>query len=502
MQYLMGIDLGTSTIKAVLLDPHSGRVARVHSQPTPTSHPRPDWSEHDAEDVWQAVVSCIRECAAGSSVRALAVSSMAETTVVLDRHGQPLAPMIAWFDRRSERQSAEIEQSISAETLYRITGQKASPSFTATKLLWLRDQQPETFQAAESWLPVSSWVLYRLCGVKAVERSIASRTLLYDQHTGDWSDDLLTALRLLRAPLPPVFSGAEAVGSVTTEAAAATGLSTETVCVLGGQDHLCAAFAVGAVQPGILVDSTGSANALVTLVPHFLNQPALREGGYACYAHVLRDAFVLKGGLKAAGSAISWLVNLLAGGDHGYAQLEEGARAGAGSKVGPLWLPHFLGSGTPQGDRFSRAALLGVQIEDTPADLFRALLEGLALWTRHNLDVMQAATSRPLDSLVLTGGSTRLTLLSTLKAAAAQKTVLVPQLPEAAGVGAALQAGLGAGVYPDPATAQSTLDYSTETFLPDPQLSAWYDRLYQEVYLPLYPALQPGALAMQKITPA
>ena len=493
MALLIGLDLGTTTIKAVLLDSDRGRIEHVAARPTPTHHPRPDWSEHDPEAFWQAARACLSEVAAqtgGRRVAALAISSLAEAGLPLDARGQPLYPIIAWYDRRSEPQAAWVESRAPVDELYAITGQRASPSFSITKILWLRDQVPAVYDRMTHWLPVSAYILYRLAGVMATDYTIAARTLLFDQSTLRWSGQLLDRFGVDGAILPAPLPGGAPAGQLSPQAARETGLPAGMACCLGGHDHLCAAVASGAVRPGAVADSTGSAQALIFLLPRFLPDPALAEGGFACYAYLLPGMFALKGGLKAAGSAAQWLARLLSGEPPDYAALEREAWAGVGKQAGPLWLPHLIGSGSPQGDRASRAALVGARFEHNRGDLFRGMLEALACWTRHNLEVMSAQTGLPYGDVALTGGATRLRLLSQLKADLLRCPVTVPEIPEAAASGAALLAGLGAGVYPSPSTAAASLDYPRTHFEPDSARAFWYNHLYYEAYLPLYQALK------------
>ena len=501
MSLLIGLDLGTTTIKAVLLDADTGRIEHISARPTPTSHPRPDWSEHDPEALWQAAADCLAEIAAqtgGRKPTALAISSLAEAGVPLDADGQALYPIIAWYDRRSEPQAAWVEERAPVADLYAITGQRASTSFSVTKILWLRDHVPQAYARMAHWLPVSAYVLYRLCNVLATDYTIAARTLLFDQRALRWSDRLLDTFGIDSAILPTPWPGSTRVGELSSQAAPLTGLPAGLACCLGGHDHLCAAVASGAVLPGAVADSTGSAQALVFLLPRFLPDQALAEGGFACYAYLLPALFALKGGLKAAGSAIDWLARLLDGPNPDYAALEREAWAGIGQQAGPLWMPHLIGSGSPQADRISRAALVGARFEHTRGDLFRAMLEALACWTRHNLEVMNAHTGLSYSAVTLTGGATRLRLLSQLKADLLNCAVTIPEIPEAAASGAALLAGLGAGVYASAEIACASLNYPRSRFEPHPARAVWYEHIYREAYLPLYETLKSANQVFEK----
>lgn len=497
MALLLGCDIGTTSLKAVLYDTELGKVISTATRPTPVTHPVEGWSEHDPELLWQAACDCIREAAQGQPVAGLAMSSMAETGVLVDSKGQPLAPMIAWYDRRSEPQAAAVEARVSVADLYAITGQRASPSFGITKILWTKETQPHVYAQARWWMPVATFLLYRLTGQIGMDFTIAARTLLFDQNQLNWSSTLLDRFEVDARLLPqPAWAGTP-LGRLTTQAADATGLTTHTLAVLGGHDHLCAALAARGHHAGAVIDSTGSANALLMLLPEFRSDPGLAERSFSSYAYVLPGLFVLKGGLKASGSAIEWLARRLSGGgEPDYRALEAAAWAGVGRQAGPIWLPHWIGSGTPEGDRFSRAALVGAQFEHQSHDLFRGLLESLAFWTRQNLEEMQSITSRPLESMSLIGGVTRIRLLSQLKADVMNRAVRIPGVPEAAATGAALLAGLGCGIFDSPAQAVDSLRYESEIVAPDPDRADWYDGLYRQAYLPLYRALTPihGAL--------
>ena len=504
MTLLIGLDIGTTRIKAVLLDAERGQIIASAGRETPVNHPREGWSEHDPNALWAAAAGALREVAdqlGGRRAAGLAISSLAEAGAPLDEHGLPTYPIIAWYDRRSEPQAAQVEQKITVGSLYAITGQRASPSFGLTKLLWLRDNAPEAFRRTARWLPVPAYLGYRLCGAAACDYTIAARTLLFDQTSADWSEPLLALFDLNPALLPAALPGGTPIGQLSQSAARETGLPAGLIVSVGGHDHLCASFASGAAQPGAVVDSTGSAQALVALSDRFLPDANLGEQGYASYAYVLKGLFALKGGLKAAGSALDWQVRQWSSptGEPDWSALEADARGGVGRRAGPLWLPHLIGSGTPEGDRASRAALVGVKMEHTRGDLFRAMLEGLACWLRHNLEVMALTASESAPLPILTGGVTRLTLLSQIKADVLNRPLLVPEIPEAAAAGAALLAGLGCRVYPSAQAAARSLAYPRKRFEPDPTTAVWYEQIYQQAYRPLYAALSPLNAAFERI---
>jgi xylulokinase len=492
---LIGLDLGTTTIKAVTYDPDLGRVRAVAARPTPVNHPEPGYSEHEPEALWATVGECLREVLAhdrGQPIDGLAIASFAEAGLPLDGEMRPLYPIIAWYDRRCEPQAAWWDTQFADAELHAITGQQNSPSFGLNKWLWIRENRPDVARQTARWLSANDTILYRLCGEQATDYSLASRTLLFDQRRLDWSPEILGRVGLRAEQLPRPRPAGTAVGKVTSAAAEMTGVPQGTPCVLGGHDHLCAAFAAGAYQPGVVVDSTGTAEAVAVSLPAFQTSAALAQGSFACYAHVAPGQYVLKGGLKLMGGAVDWLARLLAGLEPRlpYEELLAMAEQGVGRRAGPLWLPHWLGSGTPEGDRHSLAALVGVRAEHDQGDLFRAILESLAFWLRHNLEEMQRLSGQTTGPVAILGGTVRLGLLTQLKADVLNQAVSVPELPEGAAIGAALLAGLGAAVFASPAEAVASLRYGKIEVAPDPARAGWYDRLYQQSYLPLYSTLR------------
>ena len=257
---LLGLDIGTTTIKAAAYDPELGRVVGLAARPTPTDHPAPGLSEHDPEALWETVCTCLRDvCRGGVSpsgaageatsplrIAGLAIASLAEAGVPVDAAGQPLCPIIAWYDRRSEPQATWLHQQIDADEMHAITGQRVTASFGVCKWLWIREHWPDAAARMATWLPVPSYLLLRLTGAVATDHSQASRMLTFDQRSRDWSDRICAVAGLRRDQLPSAFPGGTVIGTIAAAAAAQTGLPIGTPCSLGGHDHLCAALAVGA----------------------------------------------------------------------------------------------------------------------------------------------------------------------------------------------------------------------------------------------------------------
>lgn len=495
---LIGLDIGTTTIKAVAYDPEQGKIVAAAREQTPVTHPAPELSEHDPEALWQSVVGVFRQVmmqVRPEEVTALAVSSFGEAGLPLDRKGRALYPVIAWYDRRCLTQVKRWEEQLSPTDLHAACGQQVSTSLGVNKWLWIRDNVPAAAAEMAIWLSVPDYVRWRLTGEQATDYSIASRTSLLDQNRLVWSDTMMAYAGLSPAQLPAIHPSDTIVGGITEEAAEVTGLPAGTPCVLGGHDHLCAAVAAGALDPGIIVDSSGTAQALLMMLPEFMTSAALANGGFACYAHVVSGCYVLKGGLKAAGGIVAWLARILAGKDEEvtdafYDELERSAAQGFGRHINPIWLPHLMGSGTPEGDLNSMAAIVGLRAEHDRGDLFRSLLESLAYWTRTNLEVMSTFVQQPVEHITLLGGTSRLRLLVQCKADVLGMPVVIPSVPHAAATGAALIAGVGAGIFPTLRDAFASFDYQPLIVSPHSSRVAVYDHLYTRIYRPLYTTLR------------
>ena len=279
---LLGIDAGTSRVRALVfaLD---GSVVAAASRPTPVRHLAPGTAEHDPEALWQAVLAVVTEAAAGSGaaarIRGLAVASVGEAGVLLDRDDRPLAPIIAWFDNRTAGDVAQLVERLGFERLHRITGLCPDPTHTAAKLLWLKRALPEAWQRACRWAMVSDWLAMRLGAERATDPSLASRTLLLDLERRAWSEELLDRLGLPAGFMPTIRPSGTHIGTVAPAIAAATDLPRDCAIGIGGHDHVCGLLAVGADRPGVLLDSIGTAEALTLIRDGTHCRPADRPRG-------------------------------------------------------------------------------------------------------------------------------------------------------------------------------------------------------------------------------
>jgi xylulokinase len=492
---LLGVDVGTTNLKIVAYAPERGAIVALARRRTRTHRPRAGWAEFHADEIWSETCAAIHEVIdriGGGAIEAIAVGSMGETGVMLDSSMQPVAPMIAWYDHRTEEQAGWWRQSIEPWTIYQITGLILDGKFSVNHMLWLRQHDPRRFEAAHHWLCVPDFLTWKLCGQQVTDFSIASRTMLFDQRRLDWSDDLLQRAGVPRSFMPAVAPAGSPVGRLTPHAAAATGLPPQTLVVTGGHDHLVGALAAGVVRAGQVLESMGTAAALVQLADAFEPRHALFEAGLETYAFVAPRTYALFGALNLGGGAVEWLVRLLWGdAADGNSLAFAAAEAAPLGSAGCLWLPHLLGSGTPHEDPSSRAALIGLRPEHGRGHLLRSLLEALAYWLRENLELSVQHTNLAPDSeVVAIGGATRSQFWTQLKADVCARNYCVPDVEETVAVGAALLAGIGAGVFSNAEQAITSVRAERRMFVPRRDASDQYDRWYTQVYRRLYPALR------------
>ncbi len=494
--YLVGIDVGTTNTKTVIFDAESGQIRAVGSSRTLTRHPQPSLSEFDADDLWNTVLAsiqaAIRQCDRPERIRAIAVSSMGESGFPIDASGNVLHAAIAWYDQRTAAEASWWENTVGRERLFMLTGQIPQPLFGVNKLLWLRNHVPHVFERIHHWLSIEDFVLWKLSGDIATDYTIASRTMLFDQHVLTWSEPLLQQAGMPQDWFSRALPSGTAIGTIRKDVAKQTGLPEQTIVSTGGHDHLCGALAAGITQPGHLLESMGTASALLAVSATFNPGRELLEAGSTSYAYVIPHTYITMGSLNFAGGALEWIVTLLYGqgkqenvSSEIFAQaLQEAVEIPAGSH-GATILPAFLGSGTPYGKSSAHGAILGLTPVHGRPELVRALMEGLAFWLRDNIAMLcNLGIAPPQPTITVIGGTTQATPLLQIKADITGCSIKVPQIAEAAATGAALLAGIGAQIFRSGEEAASALRHTVQMYEPDPQAVEIYNEIYEQTYLP------------------
>lgn len=304
----IGVDLGTTGIKAVAFDDNDAVVAAA-SLPTPTQSLPGGGGEYDADELWSVVAEVIRDvtdqlATTGHRAATVATASMGEAGVLLDGSGQPVGPIIAWFDPRTEPQAEWWAQTVGTDRTIGIAAVPPRAVFGAPKMLWTKIHTPEAWQAGRHWLNMADWIAYRLTGQMATDYSLASRTMLFDLANRRWSTELVEASGLDGSRLAPLAQSGARIGVVTGDAASQTGLTSGTPVGAGGQDHVCAALALGVTEPGMLLDSIGTAEAFFLVTAEVDTSGTLAEAGIGQGAHVEPDRTYAMTGLQLGGGRI------------------------------------------------------------------------------------------------------------------------------------------------------------------------------------------------------
>ncbi len=483
---LIGVDAGTTNTKAVVFD-QAGRVVAQASEPTPIHYPRAEWAEYEGETLWQVAAGAIQGALAQvddtNRVQGIAFASMAETAVPIDRAGAATGPAIAWFDKRSNAEIELIGERVGRERLFAITGLSPEPIFGLGKLLWHRRHRPEGFAGTTKWLNVADYLAWRLSGEMATDFSLACRTLALDLRQRCWSDEVLAAMEVDPELMAPLVPSGTAVGRVSEDGAAATGLPRHCVVAAGGHDHIVGAVAADAMRPGVLLSSTGTTEANLMGASQPSIDPALGQAGYAqgvCYVDT--PVYYVLGGLFTAGGAIDWFKRTMADGAD-YATLVAEATAAPAGSQGAVFLPHLRLGTAPSPNALARGAFLGLSTDITRGDLFRAVLEGIAADSRRCAEgMLPLIPAAPPNAIRVIGGLTRNRLYMAIKAAMLDRPITVVDLADSVCAGAAILAGIGAGVYPSQAAAVAAMRGSEKQVAPEPFWAQHYQQLYREVY--------------------
>ncbi len=490
MAHLLGIDVSTTATKALVVDGEGRRLA-VASAAYELSTPRPLWAEQDPADWWRAARRAIGEALAaagvgGNEINAVGLTGQMHGLVLLDEHGAVLRPAILWNDQRAAAQCDLMRRRLGLETLVRITGNDAFPGFTAPKLLWVREHEPDVYRQVAQVLLPKDYLRYRLTGGYATDRAGAGGTLLLDLAARDWSRELLEAFDIPAAWLPPTHEGSEVTGEVTAEAAAATGLAAGTPVVAGGGDQAAQAVGVGAVRPGVVALTLGTSGVVFASSGRPLVDPA---GRLHAFPHAVPGRWHVMGVMLSAAGSLRWYRDALAAGVPFDELLEEAGAVEPGCE-GLVFLPYLSGERTPHADPRARGAFVGLTLRHRRAHLTRAVLEGVACGLRDNLALMAEVGLDAVGEVRLSGGGAQSPLWRQIVADVLGVDLRAVGTSEGAARGAALLAGVGAGVWPSVEAACAAAVELGETTPADPRTGAAYDPIYRR-FRDHYPALAP-----------
>jgi len=485
----LGIDVGTGGTRAVLINEHGQVVNEAASEHAPFRAPYPGWAEQDPEDWWRAAQAAIREVLAKSGVPASDIAAIGLTgqmhgAVMLDAEGGVLRPSLIWCDQRTDAQCDWLHENIGRERLIELTCNPALPNFTLTKLLWVRDNEPQIFARIAHVLCPKDYVRFRLTGAYAMDVQEASGTLLLDVTHRRWSSEVARVAGIDEVWLPQLFESPEVCAHITAEAAKATGLAAKTLVVAGAGDQGAGAVGMGILQPGSVSATIGTSGVVFAATAAPTKDPL---GRLHTFCHAVPGRWHVMGVTQAAGLSLRWLRDIISPGESYDALTSEAAQIPAGSD-GLVWAPYLLGERTPHLDSQATAAFYGITASHTRGHLVRAVLEGVAYSLKDTFTLFDGLKI-PVQGVRLGGGGARGQLWRSIQASIYGYTSDVLVAEEGAAFGAALLAGVGAGAWPDTDAACAQAIRVAEKILPDPVAAKSYASGY-EVFRRLYPALR------------
>ena len=487
--YTLGIDISTTSSKALLMDAR-GKVVAVASSPHTLQTPKLLWVEQNPLEWWEAVIACIQAVAKQTGITrkdiaAIGLTGQMHGLVLLDESGQVLRPAILWNDQRTQSQCDDIHRRVGRERFIQITGNLALTGFTAPKILWVAQNEPEVYARVRHVLLPKDYIRYRLSGEYAMDKADGSGTVLFDLRKRTWSSEVLEALEIEPAWMPPTFEGQEITGSVNAEATAATGLVVGTPIVAGAGDQAAQAVGVGAVESGLVALTIGTSGVVFASTPLALVEP---EGRLHAFCHAAPGMWHLMGVMLSAAGSLQWYRDALAPGISFDDLLKEADNIPVGSE-GLQYLPYLSGERTPYADPLARGAFIGLTLRHRRGHLTRAVLEGVSFGLKDIFILIQHAGLGEINQVRASGGGIKSALWRQILASVLETELVTVNAVEGAAYGAALLAGVGVGVWPDVATACRQVIKVVDTTKPDESQAIIYRKMYP-LFRELYPALK------------
>jgi len=498
---LLGIDLGSTSIKAILYDLAGNAVAKG-TRPMRRFHPNPEhpeWTVWDPAELWNETAAACREAVSQIAdptwVRGIATTGMGMDGLPMTEKGEPLYPLISWHDPRTQPQFEWWCKNITTAKTYSIGGNPVWAINSALRMLWIKENEPEIFKNTYKWLLIEDYLNHCLTGTFATDFSMASCTMLFDQKTQNWSEEMCRLSGIPKSILPDAFASTTQIGEVTEDAAKKTGLAVGTPVFLGGHDHICSSLPVGAFRPGVVLNITGTWEMVDFVSAEPPLEIPLGRSGITTQSHVIPHQYMVWGG-NPAGEMIEWYRRELAVSLRQdlnnepldwNVMIEQAVSAKPGSG-GLLFLPHLGGSSCPQVDPRSLGVFIGLNTRTTHAQMIRSIFEGLSYQLLDVITTMEEGTSDKASEIIAVGGAIRNKFWMQNKADMVGRTVRVPEVDEATVLGVAILAGIGAKLYQDAEDAFGHVAWESMTYHPDESLAKLYEEIFP-VYRELYPTV-------------
>ena len=485
----LGIDVGTGGTRAVLIDSGGAIRAAATIEHAPFASPEIGWAEQNPEDWRRASFEAIKQVLTSENVRAdeigaIGLSGQMHGAVFLDESDEVLRPSIIWCDQRTEKQCRELTEKIGAAKLIELVSNPALTNFTLPKMLWLRENEPETWNKTRTVLLPKDYVRLCLSGDKATDVSDATGTLLLNVQNRRWSGEMLAAVEISENLLPTLYESTEITGTISASCAAETGLKSGTLIVAGAGDNAAGAVGMGVVKVGAVSATIGTSGVIFAVT----DQPSIdSRGRIHTFCHAVPERWHVTGVTQAAGLSFRWFRENFAE-NESYDKLVEAAAKISVGADGLLWTPYLMGERTPHVDPHVRASLIGLTASHTKAHVVRAILEGVAFSLRDSIEIFKSLNI-PIETIKLGGGGARSALWRQIQANVYGQNVEIVEADEGAAYGAALLAGVGAGRWNTVDEACADTIRTAQKIEPNEKSVEILNRRYR-AYQTIYPSLR------------
>ena len=494
--YLLGIDVGTSACKIAVFD-RNGTVLETATGEYEVYYPQTGWAEQDPDEWWRVICSTMKYIFSKSQIKpeeiaGIGIDGQSWSAIAVDKEGSVLTNTPIWMDTRADDICRELSEKVGEQRIFEVAGNSLQPSYSTAKIIWYQRNMPQVYENIDKVLQSNSYIAYRLTGQMTQDLSQGYGFHCFDMHTGTWDQAMCEALGIPAHILPDIHPCHEVIGTVTKAAAAQSGLAEGTPVVAGGLDAACGTLGAGVIHAGETQEQGGQAGGMSICIDSYKADPRL-----ILSCHVVPGKWLLQGGTTGGGGAMRWLEK-----EFGAFEREEGRRTGKSSldlfneeagNVGPgsdglIFLPYMAGERSPLWNPYAKGVYYGMDFGKTKGHFIRAVMEGVAMSLRHNLEVA-AEAGASVDVLRAMGGSANSLLWTQIKSDVTGKPVIVPSSDTATTLGAAILAGVGVGIYEDFEEAVKLTVENKRYHVPNQADRNIYDRNYRK-YLSLYEHLK------------